>query len=267
MNVNKFLSVNTIYKLPKYAYYCVRCFFLFKKPFIVISHYIRKTSPKNKTIILRSGLKINLSDHPHDIVTVMVVFAKQDYGKVSRDNIVVDVGANIGVFSLFAASMGAKKIYAYEPNSKAYEVLLRNIADNKLEDIIVPRRLAVSDKDNEIIKIPIDSSPYNQIFFSNTECTEDINPASNIEKVSTTSLESILNNNFIDTLDLLKIDCEGMEYKIFYNSKDSVFSKINEIKMEYHEGPLPDLISYLEGHEFLLKRFDKVGQCLWFNKS
>ena len=262
MNINRFLSIKAVSQLPKYLYCFARCFIVFRNPFLVISHYISKVSPVNKKIMLRNGFVINLSDQPHDIVTVFIVFAREDYGKVMLDSTIVDVGANIGSFSLLAASMGAKKVYSYEPNSQAYAVLLRNISDNKLEDVIIPRRLAVTDKDNETIGIPLDPSPYNEISLNNIENTED-----DIEEVNTICLESILSSNSIDALDLLKIDCEGMEYDIFFNSKDSVFSKINEIKMEYHEGPLSDLISYIESHGFYLEHYDKAGQCLWFDKS
>jgi hypothetical protein len=38
----------------------------------------------------------------------------------------------------------------------------------------------------------------------------------------------------ISKVDYFKIDCEGGEYDIFFNSGDEVFSKISKIGMEYH---------------------------------
>lgn len=253
------LSAEKIRKLPIYIYYFIKCFILFTNPLSVIYHYIRRSFPPDKVVRLRSGLQIYLSDHPHDIVTVFVVLVKEDYGKVMRDSIVVDIGANIGVFSLYAVYAGARKIYAYEPNQQAYEVLLRNIAHNELEDVIVPYKLAVSGSNDETVQIPLGSSPYNRVVAGNA--------IGNYDRVGTITLERILRDNTIDFVNLLKIDCEGAEYRILFNTKKSVFSKIGDIKMEYHEGPVDDLISYLKVHGFHLIYFNSDRAVLWVNKS
>src|SRR6516165_11969641 len=50
----------------------------------------------------------------------------QEGVSISPDDIVFDVGANIGVFTLCAAKQGAH-IYAYEPIPQTFEVLQHNI--------------------------------------------------------------------------------------------------------------------------------------------
>lgn len=190
---------------------------------------------------------------------MFVVLVKEDYGKVTRDSIVVDIGANIGVFSLYAVHAGAKKIYAYEPNQQAYEILAQNIVKNELQGIIVPYNLAVSDSDDNMVQIPSGSSPYNRVVAGNGIV--------NYDRVRTITLERILRDNTINFVNLLKIDCEGEEYRILFNTKKSVFSKIGDIRMEYHEGPVDDLISYLKVHGFHLIYFDSDSAALWVNKS
>lgn len=137
---------------------------------------------------------------------------------------------------------GASNVYAYEPNSEAYEVLLRNIKHNGFERVIYPSKFAVSDKDGAKVKIPKQSSPYNQVMKGD----------SNGENVETVTLETILISNAIGSLDLLKIDCEGAEYDMLFNSGDSVFSRIREIRMEFHDGPIDSLISYMKSHGYRL---------------
>ena len=56
-------------------------------------YYISRTSPRNKTIKLKCGLEIILSGHYADIITIFVIFIKEDYGKVEPRSIVLDVGA------------------------------------------------------------------------------------------------------------------------------------------------------------------------------
>ncbi len=177
----------------------------------------------------------------------------------NNHNIVIDIGANIGIFSLYAAQNGAKKIYAYEPNRSAYDVLRRNIATNKLGDVIVPHRFAVSDFDDRTVKFELCSSPYNQILRENTN--------EGFEEVSTVTLETILDQNRIDSVDLLKIDYEGAEYKIVFGLKESIFLRLRDIRMEYHPGPVDELISCFQQHNFRIVHFERDGAMLWVAMS
>ena len=42
---------------------------------------------------------------------------------IERNDIVVDIGANIGIFTVFAASITRKTVYAFEPFPNNFEVL------------------------------------------------------------------------------------------------------------------------------------------------
>lgn len=184
---------------------------------------------------------------------------KEDYGKIARADILIDIGANIGVFSLYAAQSGVERIYAYEPNRSAYNVLLRNISVNGLEKTISPKRLAVSGCDRETVKIPLGSSPYNQITRGNS--------GEDFEEVSTVTLDTIINENNFDSVDLLKIDCEGAEYEIIPGLSKSAFSRLREIRMEFHDGPLNELISAFRRHNFVTTRFDCDSAVIWVAKA
>jgi FkbM family methyltransferase len=221
--------------------------------------YIKKKLPKDKIIELRNGLIINLSNHPHDLVTIFVVFIKMDYGLVKENGTVIDVGANIGAFSLFAAKMGAQKVFAYEPNKEAFEVLELNIINNNMQHIIFPYNFALYGKENLTLKFPKESSPYNKF------CDDNDNQS--YELVSTTTLQYIIDINKIDFIDFLKIDCEGCEFDTFFKSPKSVFLKINKIMMEYHQGPMKELIEYLEDHGFSVIYHHPHNKIRWLSKS
>ncbi len=68
-----------------------------------------------------------------------------------------DVGANIGQYSLYAASLGRFHIDAYEPQPANYQSLLRNIGLNKFLGQIVAFPFALSDK-QKITSLKINSS-------------------------------------------------------------------------------------------------------------
>jgi FkbM family methyltransferase len=57
-----------------------------------------------------------------------------------------DIGANIGIYSLYAASRGLR-VYAIEPEAQNFALLNRNIALNHLDDLTTALNLAVSDRE------------------------------------------------------------------------------------------------------------------------
>jgi len=221
--------------------------------------YLKQNSPSQNQFSTKDGLQILLSDNLHDAITVMVIFCREDYGKVTKGSTVVDVGANIGVFSLYAARCGAKKIYAFEPNIESYNVLLRNIKLNKLEDVITPFNLAVGPVDGAMVSIPKNSSPYNSTVSDKLEqflCDE----------VETISLPSFITQQKITKIDLLKMDCEGAEYQIIYAMPDKNYDLITKFKLEHH---LPEEQEKLES-SFRKQGFKKTKDdgisVMWFER-
>jgi FkbM family methyltransferase len=63
---------------------------------------------------------------------------------ISPGDIVLDVGANVGVFSLFAAKQGAR-VYACEPIPETFAALQKNVALHHLTDQIKPLNIGLCD--------------------------------------------------------------------------------------------------------------------------
>jgi FkbM family methyltransferase len=72
----------------------------------------------------------------------------QEGVSISPDDIVFDVGANIGVFTLCAAKQGAH-IYAYEPIPQTFEVLQHNIQLHGFESTAHAKNIGLSDRAEE----------------------------------------------------------------------------------------------------------------------
>lgn len=237
-------------RLPQFLAASWRAFFLFKQPVAVIwSYIIRQASPRGM-IQLRSGHVIHLSNDPADIVTVFLIFAREDYGKIDAGSNVIDVGANIGVFALFAAISGAKTVHAYEPSASSYEVLLKNIEGNRFDSIIQAEHLAVVGLPCPPVKFPRNSDVMNSIL-------PDSSNIDDYDLVPTITLSEIVSR--LNSIDLLKSDCEGAEYDIFLHGNETDIEKIAEIRMEYHVGPLDGLISKLTGLGYTVRQFMSEG--------
>ncbi len=229
-----------VWQLPTYIVASVRCMVLFRRPVEVLWSYMRRQNPPSQKVEFRDGLVINLSMDNSDIVTVFLIFCRHDYGKITPGSVVVDIGANIGVFALYAAREGAKIVQAYEPAEESFDLLEGNIGKNGFGEIIFPHRAAVVGKSSPPVWFPRQSNVFNAID-TNSEKNSDH------ELVPTIPFAELVSN--IPESNIFKLDCEGGEYDIILNSEDSVFDRIEEIRLEYHRGP----------HEQLFARFVKLG--------
>lgn len=64
---------------------------------------------------------------------------------MQEDDVLYDVGANIGIYSLYAAISRGCRVYAFEPASNNYALLNRNIALNDLSEKITALNFALHD--------------------------------------------------------------------------------------------------------------------------
>ena len=149
---------------------------------------------------------------------------KIDFG---RNDIVLDIGANIGCVSIYLAKKYPKiKIYAFEAHPVNYQSLLYNIKINSVHNI-VPINKAVYSETGKILTISLDTT--------NTGASSCFIQRDTKEfSVETISLDDIIKNYEITELKLLKIDCEGAEFDIIEGSKLIQDLEINTLGMEVH---------------------------------
>jgi FkbM family methyltransferase len=207
---------------------------------------------------LRNGWRILLTEHPEDVVTLFGIFVRREYGLVSPGDIVVDVGANFGAFSLFSVFCGASKVFCYEPCSATFEVIQHNVRMNRLEDKIIPVRRAVTGVSDCLVRLTVSDGPRNRIVLSDAEAKTEL--------VSTVSLQGIIETHRIERLDVLKLDCEGAEYDILFSTPPDVLKIVRSIRMEYHRGVTNEFLRFLQSNRFKLcrlKRYDRMTGILF----
>jgi hypothetical protein len=95
-------------------------------PRFVVDYVTASDAPRVYT--LRSGVELETRE-AIDAATIGVVFLSREYGPIGPHWTVIDVGANIGAFTLYAAAAGGR-VYAYEPMLENYELLLCNLNRN-----------------------------------------------------------------------------------------------------------------------------------------
>src|SRR5262249_27221540 len=150
--------------------------------------------------------------------------------------------------------------YAFEPNLRNYEVLTSNIRQNGLQNVISPYREAVSSVANQQVRFPVSAGPYNRIL-------DDSSNFDDYELVNTTSLDAIISAHSLHSVDLLKADCAGAEYDILFHTADSSFSRIKNIKIEFHRWPVDDLREHLEKYKFKCTHIDRENAVMWLKRE
>ena len=242
-NLKNFLSFKTI----TYIKYIPISIIRVKNWYPFLLNYIGLRNEDIECVYtLRNGTEFQ-THYSLDAATIFVIYIRRDYGKVPIDSIIVDIGANIGIYSVFASLQGKNNVvYAYEPMKETFEHLNKNIELNDCKDKIIPFNYAIASK-REKRKMYIADSVTNTITSSNPNL-----PSVEIETIT---LDDILKENNLEKIDLLKMDCEGAEYEIFYNLKEENFSKIKDIRMEFH-----GLEQGIELRDFLKKKGFKINK-------
>jgi FkbM family methyltransferase len=67
---------------------------------------------------------------------------------LTKDSILWDVGANIGIYSVYAGKVTGARVYAFEPSMMNLELLFRNVQENNLGNRVTIIPLALSNKDS-----------------------------------------------------------------------------------------------------------------------
>ena len=179
--------------------------------------------------ILRNGIKLMIA-RPFDHAVLVEVLFNEEYGTAISEHTVVDIGASTGVFTLCAAATApAARIYAYEPASGYYSVLVDNITLNGMAARIRPCNAAVASDNNGRRLNLIGRSFFFPSLIAESDCT-----AAPAEQVASTTLTEIIKTNRLQRIDLLKIDCEGAEYEVLYSTPPESLQRIGRLRMEYH---------------------------------
>jgi FkbM family methyltransferase len=173
-------------------------------------------------VTIRAPDNVKLWNHFNDIWLNRTYTA--DGFDIPAGGTVVDIGANIGLFSLMAAQRAAC-VLSFEPFTLCFEWLLRNVEANGLGDVIRPFNSAVG-RDVGMRTLFVQSE-----FTSNSFYQTRGDPVS----VPCTTLAVIVDEHCGGRCDFLKLDCEGAEFEILSEAKGETLKRVRTIALEVHE--------------------------------
>jgi len=187
------------------------------------------------------------------------------------NDIFYDIGANIGLYTTFAASKIGPTglVYAFEPHIANAHSLLLNININNLENVTIITS-ALHDQ-NGFFKFNYLSkrsgSSGSQLGHTHGEDNTEFIPTFTELKYSST-IDKLIKDNIIKPPNLIKIDVDGNELKILHGMNELLnLSPPRSIQVEIHPNQHNEIIKYMSkfGYNLIEKHFTSKGQKLIIN--
>jgi len=189
----------------------------------------------NKNELLRVKLKgykhpIFLRNNTSDIIAFNQVIFKQEYEIIKykihyQPETIIDCGANIGLTSIFFATLYPNaKIIAVEPEIENFHLLLKNT--HSYPNIICLN----SGIWNRNTNLEVINSDLGNWAFTVNEVNYD-----GPNTIKAITIDSIMENYNLSKIDLLKLDIEGTEKEIFEHNYDLWLSRTKFIIAELHD--------------------------------
>ena len=160
---------------------------------------------------------------------------------VKEGDTIVDIGANIGYFTLLSAKLVGKKgkIYAFEPEPKNYNYLLKNIELNNIGNTVLATQKAISDKTGKT-KLYICEHDTGHHTINQPEGIKSYKPNTG-NKESFIEIDTVTLDDFLKDknrlVNVVKIDAEGAEMLVILGM-DKTIRQNQDIKLFVEFFPL-----------------------------
>tara|TARA_R110002124_G_scaffold81978_1_gene215508 strand:- start:140 stop:2812 length:2673 start_codon:yes stop_codon:yes gene_type:complete len=188
------------------------------------------------------------------------LFIQNNYLKngitINDNDVIFDVGANIGMFSIFASNVAKNlNIYAFEPAQNVYDILKLNLQYYNKNALIfsygISNKIGIS-KFTYLPEVSVMSSIYSskeesRSLIKNTlskkfkainsdEIEQYVESKLNEIKttISLTTISNIIEEYNITTINLLKVDVEKSELDVINGIKSKHWAIINQVVLEVH---------------------------------
>ncbi|HSF43686.1 MAG TPA: amino acid adenylation domain-containing protein, partial [Thermoanaerobaculia bacterium] len=240
---------------------------------------------------LPNGLLVSHQNRHETDYLYWEIFEQRCYARqgirLGEAPVIFDVGANIGMFTLFAGlHRPGAKIYAFEPLAPIFNDLEANTNGLGLEVIRFPFGLSDRERSESFTYYPRYSTMSGQSAFANAASEQEVIKrylendrqqgsataavlleeadellagrfAGEAHQVSLRRLSDVLQEQRIERIDLLKIDVQRAEMDVLLGIDEADWPKVRQVVMEVHdavgeptEGRLREITGLLERHGF-----------------
>jgi len=185
----------------------------------------------------------------------------QNYIKPEKGSVFIDVGANVGKYSLMFSKMigNTGKIIAIEPVPNTFEALTEAIKLNKFDNI-VPLNIACWNKNTKLNMFQAEMSGESTI-------KEDYGLG--YFAVEARTLDSIVHELGLNTVDSVKIDVEGSEIEVLEGMENILKQHTPEIVIEIHQEHQKHILTFAGKFNYRYKAIEETknsdsGICYYY---
>jgi len=172
--------------------------------------------------------------------------------QAKRGDVVIDLGANIGYYTLIFAGLVGKsgKVIAFEPDTDNFALLKKNIEENKFENVVLINK-AVSDKNGKTKLYLSENNKGDHRIYDSGESRKSI-------MVETVCLDEFL-KDYKDKINFIKMDIQGAEGNAL-KGMTSLIKNNKKIKILTEFWPMG-----LNNFDFNSKKFLEILEDCGFN--
>lgn len=202
--------------------------------------------PYPYSLRLRTGEQLSLREHT-DTIVFWLVFARRHYPVSASHRVILDIGANIGIFTLYAAREAPEaRIVAVEPFPDTFRRLQESMEVNGLSGRVTMLNCAVTGAASQQTMDSADGIPsqYRRI---HSPVTATLNaehrgpaaarPERNGVTIRTETLDYVLDQGGVAEADLVKMNIHGSEYEVLLGTDANVLKRCRQIAVQYHNMP------------------------------
>jgi FkbM family methyltransferase len=146
--------------------------------------------------------------------------------RIKENEVMLDVGANVGMYSIYAAKWRRAKVFSFEPESQNFALLAKNIILNNLENKIVPFCAALSDKIsiNTLYLSGFAWDGGSSCHSFGEEVGFDLNPRKSpfMQGCLSYSIDEAVASGAIEMPSFIKVDVDGFEHLVLHGARKTL---------------------------------------------
>lgn len=187
---------------------------------------LRRVAASGEPLRFRGGAELAI-ERWDDLVTAWGCWVREDYPVRGDEAVILDAGANVGAFTLYAAARApGARIHAIEPGTAALAGLRRTVEHNGLGPRVTIHGWGIAGATGERTFYESDTTVYSTMFEVAGRAASGIRVKSLADAVREAGDPA--------RIDLLKMDCEGAEMEALLAADDATLRRFTRIAVEYH---------------------------------
>lgn len=181
---------------------------------------------------------------------------------IKKGDVVVDVGANMGLYTLISAKLvgDSGKVYSFEPDPVAFSILSKNVTENSYNNVVLINKAVTNKTGFEKFSTDSDES----LSVANYLLKEE---PEKFVTVETITLDDFF-KNMSSNMSIVKMDVEGAEFKalkrlenLIKQNKDlKLFLEFYPFTLNRSGVSISDFVDYINNLDFRIYNIDEKSK-------